>query len=159
MENRDEFCHLLITAIHDALHITMTMNIFTISDSHWLQETRAAIGMPPAPTYAQTTFGAHEIKMIIRFIFSLLLYKRYIDDIIGVWVPRDDPATDDVEWRTFKTLLNMCFDLEWTVIESNNTVDFMDLTITLKEGKITTTLFEKSLNLYLYILPHSAHPP
>eukprot|EP00957_Ditylum_brightwellii_P113066 8622530-Ditylum_brightwellii.AAC.1 len=54
-------------------------------------------------------------------------------------------------------LLNMWFGLEWEVIESNTSVDSMDLTISLKNGKIQTTLFEKSLNLYLYIPPHSAH--
>eukprot|EP00957_Ditylum_brightwellii_P183451 13974043-Ditylum_brightwellii.AAC.1 len=35
----------------------------------------------------------------------------------------------------------------------------MDLTISLKNGKIQTMLFEKSLHLYLYIPLHSAHPP
>eukprot|EP00957_Ditylum_brightwellii_P131917 10059155-Ditylum_brightwellii.AAC.1 len=72
--------------------------------------------------------------MILHFILSIL-YKGYIDDIIGVWVPRDDPTKEDVEWRAFKTLLNMWFGLEYTVIESNKTVDCMDLTITLKDGK------------------------
>eukprot|EP00957_Ditylum_brightwellii_P112419 8570852-Ditylum_brightwellii.AAC.1 len=97
--------------------------------------------------------------MILLFILSLLLYKRYIDDIIGVWVPKDEPTKEEVEWRVFKTLLNMWFGLEWMIIESNNTVDIMDLTVTLKDEKITTTLFEKSLNLYTYIPPHSDHPP
>eukprot|EP00957_Ditylum_brightwellii_P114371 8720291-Ditylum_brightwellii.AAC.1 len=73
--------------------------------------------------------------MILHFILSLLLYKRYIDDIIGAWVPRDDPTKEDVEWRAFKTLLNMWFGLEWMVIGSNNFVDFVNLTITLKDGK------------------------
>ena len=35
----------------------------------------------------------------------------------------------------------------------------MDLTISIHKGKITTSLFEKPLNLHLYIPPHSAHPP
>eukprot|EP00957_Ditylum_brightwellii_P203830 15336415-Ditylum_brightwellii.AAC.1 len=39
MENRDEFCHLPITAICDALWIIMTMNAFTFGNSYWLQET------------------------------------------------------------------------------------------------------------------------
>ena len=39
------------------------------------------------------------------------------------------------------------------------TVNFMDLTITSKDNKIHTTLFEKHQNLHLYIPPGSAHPP
>ena len=38
-------------------------------------------------------------------------------------------------------------------------MDFLDITVTIEHDNIQTTLFEKSLNLYLYIPPHSAHPP
>jgi len=49
-------------------------------------------------------------------------------------------------------------------MESNgNLVSFptrnvMDQTLTITAGKIHSTLFEKELNLYLYIPPHSSHP-
>ena len=34
----------------------------------------------------------------------------------------------------------------------------MDMTITIVDGSIETTLYEKPQNLYLYIPPHSSHP-
>ena len=35
----------------------------------------------------------------------------------------------------------------------------MDLSVSIRDGHIATTLYEKPLNLHLYIPPHSAHPP
>eukprot|EP00957_Ditylum_brightwellii_P095335 7261854-Ditylum_brightwellii.AAC.1 len=83
-----------------------------IGDAHFLQITGAAMGTPPAPDYAQTTFRTHEVLMIACFITSLLLYKRYIDDICGVWIPKTDASEEDKELRSFQTLLNMWFGLE-----------------------------------------------
>ena len=48
--------------------------------------------------------------------------------------------------------------LTWEFNPPSDKVDFMDLTISIHKGKITTSLFEKPLNLHLYIAPHSAHP-
>ena len=33
------------------------------------------------------------------------------------------------------------------------------MTITIRGDRIVTSIYEKVMNLYLYILPHSAHPP
>ena len=38
-------------------------------------------------------------------------------------------------------------------------VNYMDMTITIREDRIITSLYEKAMNLYLYTTPHSYHPP
>eukprot|EP00957_Ditylum_brightwellii_P155413 11830239-Ditylum_brightwellii.AAC.1 len=106
-ENQEKCRHLPLKAIKTAMTITMTLNVFTFGHAHFLQLTRAAMGTPPAPDYAQTTFGTHKVFMVACFIQSLLLYKQYINDICGIWVLRTDAAKAEAEWRAFKTLLNM----------------------------------------------------
>ena len=49
--------------------------------------------------------------------------------------------------------------LKWELEDPSDKVNFMDLTITIQNGHISPSLFEKPLNLHLYIPPHSAHPP
>jgi hypothetical protein len=50
--------------------------------------------------------------------------------------------------------------LTWKVQELSKSVNFLDVTITIGEDRcIVTKTYEKSMNLYLYIPPASAHPP
>ena len=42
--------------------------------------------------------------------------------------------------------------------KGSKTVKFMDMTISIRKDRIVTSLYEKYTNLYLYVLPHSAHP-
>ena len=51
------------------------------------------------------------------------------------------------------------YGLEWIFEEGSKKVNYMDMTILIHEGRIVTSLYEKAINLYLYIPPHSAHPP
>ena len=49
--------------------------------------------------------------------------------------------------------------LEWEVEQLSQTVDFLDLTITIDaDGSVATKTFVKDMNLHLYIPPRSAHP-
>ena len=41
----------------------------------------------------------------------------------------------------------------------SDNVNYMDMTIAIRGDWIVTLLYEKAMNLYLYIPPHSAHPP
>ena len=85
----------------------------------------------------------------------MLLFKRFIDDIFGIWI--DDGHVDD--WQDFQKETNNFGILSWEFEELSESVNFLDLTITIEHNRITTRTFQKALNLYQYIPPNSAHPP
>jgi len=49
--------------------------------------------------------------------------------------------------------------LQWVVGKPTTCVNYLDITLSIKDGHVTSTLFEKSLHLYLYLPRASAHPP
>ena len=51
------------------------------------------------------------------------------------------------------------YGLEWIFKEGSEKVNYMDMTISIRKDQIVTSLYEKSMNIYLYIPPYSAHPP
>ena len=86
--------------------------------------------------------------------------KRFIiDDVLGIWIIHD-PATDAATWQQFQGSMNTPeFELQRELTPRSHRTDFMDLTLALCNGRIETTfLYEKPLNLHLYIPPHSCHP-
>ena len=50
------------------------------------------------------------------------------------------------------------YGLKWIFKERSDTVNYMEMTISIRKDRIVTSLFKKLMNLYLYILPHYAHP-
>jgi hypothetical protein len=140
------------------LEIVMKNNIFTFADTYWLQLTGTAMGTPVACSYATITYGQHENTSILtKFQPQLLYYRRYIDDIFGIWLP--SPTNNNSTWNQFKAALNNWGTLEWVIDTPSHQTVFLDLNISLHNSTITTSTFQKNLNLYLYIPPKSAHPP
>ena len=146
--------------VRAGLHLIMTMNIFTFGELTLKQLNGTAMGTPPAPPYATIYYGIHEEKFLPHHSRRVIYYRRFIDNVIGIWCPNKNPQLDALEWNEFKHKMNAFPGLTWELSERSKTVDFMDMTNTINNSnKIETTLFGKRLNLHLYIPPHSAHPP
>jgi hypothetical protein len=141
-----------------ALEIIMRNNLFKFGDTYWLQITGTAMGTPPACMYAVLYYGIHELTLIPQFKATVPFYKRYIDDVLGVWITDEDAETDERNWTKFQAAMPFG-KLTWEFSPRTPSVNFLDLTLTLEHQRIMTRLYEKPLNLYLYIPPHSAHPP
>jgi hypothetical protein len=146
-------------AIMTALDIIMKHNFFQFGDTSWLQLTGTAMGTPPAPIYATLYFGIHEQETILRkYGRFFLFYKRYIKNVLGIW----HCANENFDRRmgeSFQEDLDKFGQLRWEVSQRSDTVIFLDLQLTIKNGRLTYSLYEKPLNLHMYLPPHSAHPP
>jgi len=142
----------------------MDNNIFKFGDTYWLQTQGTAMGTPAAPLYSIITFGYFENTSILpTFKPNLLYYKRFIDDIFGIWIDNHTPnATfniQDQQWDAFTNELNNFGSLRWNTEPLSTSTTFLDLTLSIVNGKIISKTYQKPLNLYLYIPPLSAHPP
>ena len=157
-EHQAEYPHLDAEAVIAALHLVFKNNIFALGDTYWRQTSGTAMGTPPAPAWATIFYALHERKMVPRWASNLLFYKRFIDDVIGVWLTDPDPEKDRELWESFCKDMDSWHGMEWECKTPSTSVDFMDLTITIDNNRLVTTLYEKDLNLYLYIPPFSSHP-
>ena len=159
MRNQAQFPYLPLTPLTEALELLMKHNVFQFGDTFWKQLSGTAMGAPPAPTYANVSFATHEIGIMHRFSTSLAYYKRYIDDVFGIWICHPNPIIDERRWQRFQRRLNGWHGLKWVVSERTHTAVFLDLNLCLQDRQIHSTLFEKPMNLHLYLPARSAHPP
>ena len=146
-------------ALIDTLKLVMLNNIFSFGDMTFKQMNGTAMGTPPAPPYATIYYGLHESQFLPKYKNHVTFYKRFIDDVFGIWLPHPNPKINSQLWDEFTTTMNNYPGLTWEFNKPTNKVDFMDLTISITNGNISTSLYEKPLNLHLYIPPHSDHPP
>ena len=120
------------------------------------QKDGTAIGAPCAVVLANLYAGRPEKTLIIKkYNNNLSFLGRFIDDIIGVW----DFDIEDFTFQDFFKDMNNTTSLEWTVEGPTTTLNFMDLTITIKNNKLHFKTFQKPTSLYQYIPANSAHPP
>ena len=111
------------------------------------------MGTSAACMWATIYFAIHEMGTLIpTYERQLLLFLRFIDDMIGIWTGTDE------EYKQFQKDTDNFGILTWEFEELSSSVDFLDLTITIENGAITTKTYQKSINLYQYIPPYSAHP-
>ncbi len=71
----------------EVLSIVMRNNIFSFSNTYWLQLTGTAMGTPTACSYATVAYGQHENSTILTTFHPYLLYYRwYINGISTIFL-------------------------------------------------------------------------
>ena len=140
-----------------AISLLFYYNIQKFGDTYSSQHDGTAMGVSPACMWATIYFGPYEEKLMRGFKKYLLFYVRFIDDVGAVWDFCDEESY--AKFKQFKWFMNKYGSLRWKFTEPAKTIDFLDVTLSIKNKRIETSLFEKELNLHLYLPPSSAHPP
>ena len=144
-----------LEAVISAMKVIMRNNIFEFGDMYFLQLIGTAMGTSAAVMWATLYFAYHEVHTLIPKHGQFLPYfKRFIDDMFGVW------TGSAFEWVAFCTDVNNFGVLTWDIFEQrpSSSVNFLDLTLTIQGNRIVSRTYQKKMNLYLYIPPASAHP-
>ena len=146
-----------LQAVLEAMTIIMQNNIFEFGDCYFLQLLGTAMGTSAAVMWATLYYGYHEVHTIIpKHGNNLLYFKRYIDDIFGIWI--GNLASD---WHSFANDIDKFGVLTWDIrgIKPSTSANFLDMTLTIENHRIISRTYQKAMNLHLYIPPMSEHPP
>jgi hypothetical protein len=142
--------------IMQGLSIILNATYFTFGDSIWKQVHGIAMGTPVPPIIATLFVGFYEETSIIPiFSANIRLYLRYLDDIFIVWNHRQDPFS----FNKFRAKLRQIPGLSWTFEKHPTEATFLDLCVYRHQHRYFTRTHQKALNLYLYPVANSAHPP
>jgi hypothetical protein len=107
------------------LQLVMDNNIFSFGSSYWLQLSGTAMGTPAACAYAAISYGHFENSTLLtKFSSNLLYYKRYIDDVFGIWLSPD--SNKDSTWTSFNETLNNWEALKWVVENPSSKTTFLE---------------------------------
>ena len=106
------FHHYRSQTLIDALQIIFRHNYFKFGDTFWRQKSGTGMGISPAPPWATIFFGLYETKLLAKWKHHISFYKRFIDDVIGIWLCHTSPIRDQELWEEF------CHDIQqWPGLE------------------------------------------
>uniref|UniRef100_A0A803JG97 Reverse transcriptase domain-containing protein n=1 Tax=Xenopus tropicalis TaxID=8364 RepID=A0A803JG97_XENTR len=143
--------------IVEAIWYLLTHNYFMFGGVYYLQERGTTMGAQFAPTYANLYMGwleeTHVFGGDVSGIDHVVVYRRYIDDLLFVWDGTEEHFNDFV-----KGLNNMALNLKFTSACNANQIVYLDLSLTIKEGEIETTVYTKPCSGNSLLSADSCYP-
>ena len=139
--------------VNHALDLVMRTLHVEFRNTIYLQTSGCAMGTPVAPPYANLFMHHADSNVRTEFAKQLPLLCRYIDDYAGLWLGTDE------EFNLFTAKMNAIHPRLRIVFSSlASTTSFLDVHVTITDGHVTTRLFRKSMNRYLFLPLSSQHP-
>ena len=140
-----------------ALDLCLESNVFSFNDKKYLQTGGVGTGVKLAPPYACLGMGKFEETAFsagFHLVEDILLWKRFIDDILMLFRGSEQKCQELVDWLNSLYPGVVKFKYEF----STEKVEFLDLVIQKVNNKLETNLYIKPSNKQLYLDFQSNHP-
>ena len=126
---------------------------FEFNGDFYLQVGVTAMGMALAPNYANLFMDKFETKALEQYPLKPLIWKRFIDVIVMIWIHGEH------ELQKFVEYLNIHPTIKFTHEFSKTDVNFLDTTVKINSDRhLYTTLYTKPTDTHLYPHYSSVHP-
>ena len=140
----------------DLIHLIkliLTKNNFVFEEDHYLQIHGTAMGTRMAPSYANIFMGDLEKRILTQVDKRPDIWWRYIDDVFAIWSYGEESLIEFIE-----QINNVHPKIQFTAEWSDRSIAFLDVTVTIEEGRLTTDLFTKPTDTHQYLHKYSCHP-
>ena len=137
------------------LSFILKHNQFDFMDKHYKQIQGTAMGTKMAPPYANIFMSHFETPLMTTYAQHILLWKRYIDDILFLWKGTRQSLEKFIQHtNTLHPTIKLTFEI------STNEINFLDTTIYVDKSnyRLATKLYRKPTNKNLILHYTSKHP-
>jgi hypothetical protein len=115
------------------------------------------MGSPIAPLMAEIFMNSLEKDIFTSaspLVQKIQYWYRYVDDILCLWKGSTDQLTDFLKY-----INDLYPSIKFTLEVGGSSINFLDLTISLKNGRHTFEIFRKPTHTDIVISGSSFHPP
>ena len=160
--------------ITSLLALCLRYNIFMFGTDHYRQLIGTAMGIHPAPSYANLFMAEMDNNILqlsrTKYNENVKFFKRFLDDIVGLWTGTLEELYSFIDQinqlhPTIKFVLNHTSPHNCTMKEEHDcwcyqskAVPFLDTQIWIQDGRIYSDLYRKPTDRCQYLLPSSCHP-
>ena len=149
--------------IKNMIKLVLERNIFRFREKYYTQKKGTCMGTPMAPNYANLFMDKLERNLLESFKKKTgkepLVWWRYIDDIFFIWNGDEKSLSEFIQFaQNFSESQKMGSTIKFTVSQSTEEVNFLDVRVMLKDGKLITSVYSKPTDSHLYLSQQSNHP-
>ena len=115
------------------------------------------MGTPMSCNFANLFMNEVESNMLNEYETATgirpFLWLRYLDDVFFLWSNDEESLLKFTKFvRTYSKSKEMKSSLDYDVFYSQDTINFLDCTVRIKNGEFETELYSKDTDAHLYLL-------